>query len=66
LTVAERIRKLVEVQPFQFEDKQVTLTVSLGVISTVGDASLTPQELLRQADQRMYEAKREGRNRVMA
>jgi diguanylate cyclase (GGDEF)-like protein len=66
LTVAERIRGLVEVQPFQFEDKQFSLTVSVGVTATEGDESLTPQELLRQADERLYQAKSEGRNRVMA
>jgi diguanylate cyclase (GGDEF)-like protein len=66
LTVGERIRSLVEMQPFQFGDNQFSLTVSVGVTATEGGESLTPQELLRQADERLYQAKREGRNRVMA
>jgi two-component system cell cycle response regulator len=64
--VAERIRSMVEKHPFQFEGKAYTVTISLGVITTTGDSELTPSELIRHADEKLYQAKREGRNRVIA
>ena len=66
LDVAERIRQTVEKHPFRFEEKPFALTVSLGVAHTGGDASLTAAGLLRQADDKLYQAKRAGRNRVVS
>jgi diguanylate cyclase (GGDEF)-like protein len=66
VTVAERIRGLVENHAFRYEDKSYRVTVSLGVATTTGDEALTPSELIRRADDRLYQAKREGRNRVVA
>jgi diguanylate cyclase (GGDEF)-like protein len=63
--VAERIRQLVEAHLFQYEGKVYQVTISMGVATTQGDDSLTPHELLRQADDKLYQAKREGRNRVV-
>ena len=64
--VAERIRQSVEKHPFRFEDKPFSLTVSLGVAFTAGDSTLTAAGLVRQADDKMYQAKRAGRNRVVS
>jgi diguanylate cyclase (GGDEF)-like protein len=64
--VAERIRESVEQHPFKFEEKPFSLTISLGVAFTPGDASLTAAGLLRQADDKLYQAKRAGRNRVIS
>ncbi len=64
--VAERIRGLVEAHRFTFEGKAIPLTVSLGVAATIGDESLTSVDFIRQADEKLYEAKRQGRNRVVA
>jgi diguanylate cyclase (GGDEF)-like protein len=64
--VAERIRQSVEKHPFRFEDKPFSLTVSLGIAVTNGDATLTAAGLLRQADDKLYQAKRSGRNRVVS
>jgi diguanylate cyclase (GGDEF)-like protein len=61
---AERIRKLVAEYPFQYEGKAFTVTVSMGMAATAGDPSMSPAELLNLADQKLYQAKREGRNRV--
>jgi diguanylate cyclase (GGDEF)-like protein len=64
--VAERLRVMVEQHRFQYEEKVYPLTVSLGVASTSGGEALTPFELVRRADDNLYQAKREGRNRVVS
>lgn len=64
LEVAERVRTSVEQHIFQFENRSFNLTVSLGVAATVGDAALTPPQMIQQADAHLYQAKRSGRNRV--
>ena len=61
----ERIRKLIEEQPFKFEDKKISLTVSIGVAECLLDGTDTARELLKRADANLYRAKREGRNRVV-
>ena len=63
--VAERIRQSVEKHPFRFEEKPFSLTISLGVAFTSGDATLTAAGLLRQADEKLYQAKRLGRNQQL-
>ena len=66
VTIAERIRVLVEEDPFRFEKHKFSLTISLGVATTEGEDGLGPTELLRRADERLFQAKRDGRNRVAA
>ena len=66
VAVAERIRTMVERHQFQYEGKTYPVSVSMGVAATNGDATLTPHELIRQADDKLYQAKHEGRNRVVA
>ena len=60
--VAERIRSLVEKHQFQYENKTYPITISVGVSSTSGDEALTPHELIRQADDKLFQAKHDGRN----
>src|SRR5262245_17247498 len=64
MQVAERIRGLVEKHPFQFEGRTYSVTVSLGVAATGGDPPMAPSDLIRLADEKLYQAKRDGRNRV--
>jgi two-component system cell cycle response regulator len=64
LVVAERILKVVNQTPFMFEDKTFAVTISAGVVCTQGEAGITPIELLRRADEKLYQAKDQGRNRV--
>ncbi len=64
--VAERIRIIVEKHPFRYEGKAFTLTISVGVAATDGSRPLSPSDLVNEADQKLFEAKRQGRNRVVA
>ena len=64
--VAERLRQSVADSPFNVSvaGKELTVTISIGVAtSETGD---TPEVLLKRADQALYRAKRDGRNRVIA
>ena len=61
--MAERIRKAVGAHPFQFENKVIQQTISMGV------AQLTPQvasvqDFLDIADKKLYRSKGAGRNQV--
>ena len=62
---AERIRRMVGEMKVPVADGDVSLTVSIGVASTV-DKPATPQDLFKRSDRRLYEAKRNGRNRIAA
>ena len=59
------LRQVVAEKAFLYEEVTVPATISVGVATTLGDEGLTPAELIERADQRLYEAKREGRNRVV-
>jgi two-component system, cell cycle response regulator len=63
LQVAERLRiKLCE-QDFAFSGRKVRLTVSIGVAHNEGNSAVM-ESLLARADQALYQAKRNGKNRV--
>jgi two-component system, cell cycle response regulator len=66
VAAGERIRSAVERHHFQFETTPIKLTISVGVATTTGEEETTPTELLRAADEKLYQAKRGGRNRVVA
>ena len=66
ILVAERVRQLIERRPFQYEGKTYPITISVGVAATNGDTNLTPHELIRQADEKLFQAKNGGRNRVVS
>jgi diguanylate cyclase (GGDEF)-like protein len=61
--LAEKVRKLVERHTFVFDGARIPVTVSAGV-ATVQRRGEEPQELIRRADERLYESKAGGRNRV--
>ena len=63
--VAERVRAAIARRTFRFDGAELSVTVSAGVATTCGDAEVTPANLLRMADERLYAAKRSGRNRVV-
>ena len=61
--IADRIRKAVEANPFLLRREKIAMTVSIGVANLPQD-TLDLEELVRKADQALYQAKREGRNKV--
>ncbi|CAK0744317.1 Diguanylate cyclase [uncultured Gammaproteobacteria bacterium] len=67
LAVAERLRSLIADAPFKVSAsvEEITVTVSVGV-SVGGWVGDKPDALLRRADDALYEAKRAGRNQVVA
>jgi two-component system, cell cycle response regulator len=64
LRFAESVRQLVARRPFSFDGDEVSVTISLGVASTLDEPTITVGELIQRADRQLYEAKRAGRNRV--
>ncbi|MDH0614318.1 MULTISPECIES: PleD family two-component system response regulator [unclassified Agrobacterium] len=66
-SVAERLRAIVEDKPFYVRsiDRELSITASLGIATSSG-AFGAPDEILKQADKALYEAKHAGRNRVVA
>ena len=63
MTVAESIRAKIEAHLFIFRRIRVCVTASFGVVS-YPEALGTEEELLKIADQKLYHAKLNGRNRV--
>jgi two-component system cell cycle response regulator len=65
--VAERIRRDVASAPFRIMAgrESLSITISIGVAATNG-AGDTPEQLLKRADEGVYEAKAGGRNKVVA
>ncbi len=62
--VAERIRARMEQTPIATSEGNVNATVSIGVAEATDDDDL--ESLLRRADQALYAAKQQGRNRVLS
>jgi len=59
---AEMIRKRIESHIFRSKEHKIALTVSIGVAQL--STGKTYKDFLREADQNLYSAKNEGRNRV--
>lgn len=62
--VAEKIRAIIEARPFTFEGTRIAVTSSFGVAAF--ERGMTDEALIKLADDRLYQAKREGRNQVVA
>jgi len=63
--LAEKLRSIVEQCQFKIGHKNLKFTISIG-IATSDKRTTKPFELVRIADQALYRAKAEGRNRVHA
>ena len=64
MQLAEKIRAIIEEAVFRFEDTDIPVTISIGVSSLKTEA-IEPHEFIRIADTFLYEAKSQGRNRVV-
>jgi diguanylate cyclase (GGDEF)-like protein len=62
MRVAERIRVRVAAETFGDGKRPVTVSVGVAGFPTQGD---TPESVIAAADAALYEAKRQGRNRVV-
>lgn len=65
--IAERIRRHVAGSPFRVMggSELLSVTISIGVAATLGESD-KPELLLKRADEGVYEAKAQGRNKVIA
>jgi diguanylate cyclase (GGDEF)-like protein len=66
LQLIESMREKLEAFPVQVEGHSISLTFSAGICTGLMDEEEQEVELLRQADQLLYEAKKAGRNCVKA
>jgi two-component system cell cycle response regulator len=66
LTIAERLRKSIETTPIVISRApgKLNITISIGIAATTGPGD-NAEALLHRADQALYSAKRNGRNRVV-
>lgn len=63
--LAEKIRRAIEASSIDHEGATLRVTASLGAAWTTLDAGIKqPQQLVEAADQQLYVAKKNGRNRV--
>ncbi|HWE79094.1 MAG TPA: diguanylate cyclase, partial [Pseudolabrys sp.] len=66
-TVAERLRRRIAGEPFPIEQGTRLLDVTLSIgIAALSGAGENAAAMLKRADQALYRAKRDGRNRVVA
>ena len=59
----ERFRRNVEAYPFQYEEEALHLTVTIGAAWFL--PGYTIDEWIDEADKRLYEGKKKGKNRVV-
>jgi diguanylate cyclase (GGDEF)-like protein len=65
LALAEGLREKIEQSRFVFQGETIRVTISAGV-AMLGEQDRASTDLIRRADEKLYEAKRGGRNRVVA
>ena len=64
INVAERMRDYLQQSTVQHEGESFQLTASLGVASYGGETPVSLESFVDSADQYLYQAKQQGRNRV--
>jgi diguanylate cyclase (GGDEF)-like protein len=62
VSLAENLRSRVAEHPFSFQGERIAVTISIGCAPLTDDKTAT--DLIQRADEKLYEAKRSGRNRV--
>lgn len=66
IDLAQKLRTIVAETYFEFDGSRIDVRISLGVAEWVPGVFRVTEDLLRVADEKLYEAKRSGRNRVVA
>jgi len=66
LEVAERIRHIAITSPVEHEGNNIELSISIGIASHDPSSRADFKQLLEHADRALYDAKAQGRNRVVA
>lgn len=66
ILLADRIRALVEKDPFRFEKHDIPVTISVGVATLSGEEFANADAFIAHADECLYKSKTNGRNRVTA
>ncbi len=64
ITLTERLRKEIDEYVFEFEGKQLHVTISMGVATLPHENLKTHEAMLKMADELLYHSKNSGRNRV--
>ena len=64
VTLTERLRKLIDESPFEFEGKRIHVTISMGVATLPHKSLKSHDAMLKMADDLLYHSKKSGRNRV--
>ena len=62
--IAEELRRLIAERVFDFEGERIPVTISVGCTQLHREDESDPLKLIKAADNKLYEAKRAGRNRV--
>jgi two-component system cell cycle response regulator len=72
--LGEKLRRLIDGEPFVFDNISIPITMSMGVsdlleyreaVAALGDPELNPFAFVKISDDRLYIAKQSGRNRVV-
>ena len=64
LSLAEILRQNIADQPFIYDEKSISLTVSNGIYTYVQQENVTPEQIFSRADKALYQAKNNGRNQT--
>lgn len=65
IEICERIRQRIEDNLFSTEDQTIHITISMGISIKKGGALASTSEVIKKADEALYKAKNDGRNRVV-
>ncbi len=63
LQILDKIRETIAITPFRFKNKPVQVTISVGLAVFSGEETI--ENVFARADEKLYEAKNQGRNRCL-
>jgi diguanylate cyclase (GGDEF)-like protein len=66
IVVAERLRQEIEFLRVNTDERQISITISIGVVTYTSRKNISLEELMKRLDHALYAAKHEGRNRVVS